>query len=445
MSDSTTVSTPVSASAPSQPAVTIAPPPKKTASILRWVIFILTFFSLLLMISSTIAKNVKTWFNTTVSRLTFQFACNKNPFPNPKHHPLTAKSPYVSQLNKNKCFEYPLAITDYYYFGAAKAYQLGGSTWSIPSINVIKDVLNQGARVLEFDIFADYENPDIPVIRGFKPTYFTFNNYISIDDCFDTINEYGWKKPFENYPLFLYINLFEASEDLLNTLATKYKSKLGNRMIDNKKYGGAAVTPDFIYMSDCVSKVVLIVNTTNAHMNLKDDNQMTPSVDFDSCINCYSRADTDPAKSSIDVVALEMTDKVDITEAYNKSMKSDGDNNKSSLIEHCRHNIAVSAPVTNYNSYNIVKQDYDLESYDILDVQIYGIQINLFHLNLIDSNLNRALTIFKDGPIQLRPQYLRNIPKQGIDMIDVNNNVSPALKKFNVEYNGESFNKNAYF
>ncbi len=424
-----------------------SPPSKKSSkpSMKRWIVFLLSFLSFLFMISSTIMKNVGKWFDTTKQRLIFQFSCNKNPFTDPLTIPLTAKSPYVSQLNKNKDFTYDLGLADFFYIGSAKSYQLGGNTQSIPSTDAIKDVLNQGARVIELDIFADYNDVNKPVVRGQSPTLFTMDNYLEVGKCFDTLNQHGWKNSFSNYPLILYLNLNSGKKELLDSLATIFKSKFGSKMIDNRKYGSAAVLPEYILMKDCVSKLILIVNITNTELEISDTQPLTSSPDFDTCINCFFCSNKDPKKSSREIIELELSDEHDIQSAYNKSMMSSSLLNLSDLMEHNKENMSISTPFPNYDMYNIAKQEYDLKSYDIIEPQIHGCQINLFHFNLVDTNLNRALTIFKTGPVQLRPQYLRKMPLEGIDIVDANPDTSFADKQLNVLYQGLNFNQNNTF
>lgn len=415
---------------------------KPSPSIKRWIIFVMCFGAFIFMLSSSIAKNINKWFVTTQKRLTFQFACNKNPFPKPTQElKTTAESPYVTQLSKNKTFQYKLGLADFYFLGSAKSYQLGGNTQSIPSLTAIKSVLQQSARVIELDIFPDYTDQNKPVVRGYKPTMLTSDNYLLPQKCFETINTYAWKDPYKTYPLILYLNLHNTNKTLLDNLAKDYKLLFATRMINPKKYGNAALEPESILIEDCKSKIILIVNTTNSGSTPTETEPLTESTSFDSCINCIFYNNKDSKKAKCEVIDLYLSETMPIETAYNKSMYATAVLNLSNLIEHNKTKLSVTKPEIVYDNYNLVKQDYDLKSYDIVEAQINGCQINLFHFNKVDTNFNRALTIFKDSPIILRPQYTRNIPKQGVDIIKANPATSFKTQKQEILYNGKPFNQ----
>lgn len=415
---------------------------KQSPSIKRWIIFVMCFGAFIFMISSSIAKNINKWFVTTKKHLTFQFSCNKNPFPSPTQDlQTTAESPYVTQLSKSKTFEYNLGLADFYYLGSAKSYQLGGNTQSIPSLTAIKSVLKQGARVIELDIFPDYTDQNKPIIRGYKPTMLTSDNYLLPKDCFNTININAWKEPYNTYPLILYLNLHNTNKALLDNLALDYRISFATRMIDPKKYGNAAIEPGYILMKDCKSKIVLMVNTTESGTTPTDTEPLTESPSFDACINCISYNNKDPKKAKREVIELYLSETMPIEPAYNKSMYATSVLNLSNLLEHNKTRLSISKPEIVYNNYNMIKQDYDLKSYDIVEAQTNGCQINLFHFNKVDTNFNRALTIFKDSPIILRPQYTRNMPKQGVDIVEANPATSFKTQKQEILYNGKPFNQ----
>ena len=427
-----------------QPTTTFPPKPSNKVSVPRWIIFLLTFFSMLTFISSSIMKNVQEWFNETKTKLTFQFSCGDAVYTNPQTLPTTAKSPYVSQLSKNKCYQYDLGLADFYYFGAAKAYQLGGTSGSIPSYDVIADVLKRGARALEFDIFSDTADATKAVIRGEKPTIFETDNYLEVDQAFDKVNASAWSDPFKDYPLLLYLNLHTGNKDLLDTLASTFKTKFASRLLDIK-YGAAAILPEYILMKDCLSKIVLIVNSTNSGMEISETQPMTTSVDFDSCINCFFCSNKDPSKSANEIIELAMSSDIDVQTAYNKSMNSSDLLNLSDLMNNNREHMAISRPTLKFMSGDFTNQTDDLQSYDIVPAQTHGCQINLYHFNLVDDNLNRAFIMFKNGPIQLRPQYLRNMPQEGVDIVEANVNTAFTEQTIDVDYQGANFNQNSIF
>lgn len=415
--------------------------PKQSASIVRWIIFIMTFSAFIFVMSSTLAKNIETWFKTTVKSLTFQFACNENPFPNPQDIVTTAQSPFVSQLNKNKTFKYNLGLADFYILGSAKSYQLGGDTQSIPSYDAIKDVLLRGARAIELDIFGGYKDETIPVVRGYKPTLLTMNNYLELDKCFNVIANEGFKKPFNDYPLIVYLNIYSNNRKLMDNVAEFYLKHLADRMINSRKYGHASVEPEYIMMDECKGKSVLIVNTTHANIIPTEESPLTPSTELNNVINGYLCLHKDEKKANREILNIALDDTTDITTAYNKSMNNkEGQLNLSNLIEFNRTKLSISSPTTAYDWYNVVKQGSDLKSYDILNAQINGCQINLFHFNKIDENFNRAIYMFKDGPVQLRPQYLRKMPKEGVDYVKANPATSSMTKQIDVLYQGGRFN-----
>ena len=166
---------------------------------------------------------------------------------------------------QNPSFQYPLR--DYYIKTAYNACSGGNYKNDYVDTDILKSVLKQGVRCLDFEI---YSIDDTPVVAtSTNDSYFvkeTFN-HINFSEVLDVINNYAFtmsSAPNPGDPLFIHLSIkstnpkiFQSLTDLLDNF-----NKMNNRLLGTGySYGNTNMAQ--VKLSDLGGKVIIMVDNSN--------------------------------------------------------------------------------------------------------------------------------------------------------------------------------------
>lgn len=174
--------------------------------------------------------------------------------------------PTISSFNPNDS-AYKYLLRDYYVKSAYNCCSGGQFKNDYVNTCALKTCIQQGARVLDFEIYSINDNPVIATssINNYhvKETY----NSINLDDALQIINNNafsGGSCPNPNDPLVLHFRIQSNNEKMMNKMAddiyNNIESKLLDKIYSNEYYGhnlGAVPLKEFL------GKIIISVNKSN--------------------------------------------------------------------------------------------------------------------------------------------------------------------------------------
>lgn len=126
-------------------------------------------------------------------------------------------------------------------------------------VNILKETLNMGFRMIELDIFHKHHT-DIPVVSHGKQKYnLQVTSSVLFETCCDVIQKYGWKDT--NLPLFMNLEINTANKRALINLETILFKKFHTRILvqDNK------MLKDYT-LSELKNKLIIMPNKPLKYM-----------------------------------------------------------------------------------------------------------------------------------------------------------------------------------
>jgi len=253
--------------------VNINPPQQTMSTSLKiGIIFlILIFFGLMFyFIIYPILKSKKDQDNSTggkssEARTNLGLEVYKNYF-NMNQLPIPDNGVYFNQYYNQKKY---YGLRDFFYASSYKSYLPCGYTNDVVSYNAIKNVIINGARVINLDLFysgiSQYlENSEVivgNVVNG-KLTFFPDSKederFLNFENCLKIVNDLAWTKV--NTPFFIYLNMeFLPDQNFENKTCQIIKKVLGHRFLD-KYYGFQRVNLGNIPIGKAVDKLILMTN-----------------------------------------------------------------------------------------------------------------------------------------------------------------------------------------
>jgi hypothetical protein len=173
---------------------------------------------------------------------------------------------YFNQYYNQKKY---YGLRDFFYASSYKSYLPCGYTNDVVSYNAIKNVILNGARVINLDLFysgfSQYlENSKVivgNVVEG-KLTYFPDSKenerYLDFENCLKIVNDLAWTKV--NTPFFIYLNMeFLPDQNFENKVFQIIKNVLAHRFLD-KYYGFQRINLGNIPIGKTINKLILMTN-----------------------------------------------------------------------------------------------------------------------------------------------------------------------------------------
>jgi hypothetical protein len=297
------------------------------------------------------------------------------------------KTKITSSINSSdQNFKYPLV--DYYIKSSYNSCCAGNFYNSYVTLKALEVVINQGARLLDFQIYSINGEPVVGVsalpLSSLKGSY----NYLNINDVFSIINDKAFTCSNGEDPLFLNFRIYSNKKEIYPKLASAIAEFFGNKLlspaygkegISGEIYDGSLTTKNMCLEPLSIFKKKVIIMAHHETLNFKN-----PKNDFYQLVNLtdtsqgFSYKRFNKIKNTSDITSLKNTNKKVITCVMpDWSLLTD---NYNTLI--------------NFNS---------------------GCQMNLMNYQNLDSNLRYYLNYFNNNSLQnggpsafrLKPANLR--------------------------------------
>ena len=288
----------------------------------------------------------------------------------------------ASDLN----FKYPLV--DYYIKSSYNSCCAGNFYNSYVTLKALEVVINQGARVLDFQIYSINGEPVVGVsalpLSSLKGSY----NYLNINDVFSTINDKAFSCSNGEDPLFLNFRIYSNKKEIYPKLASAIAEFFGNKLL-SPSYGKEGISGE-IYNDGlstkhmCLEPLSIFKKKVIIMAHHETLNFRNPKNDFYQLVNLTDKSQNFSYKR------------------YNK-IKYAAD--------------ITSLKNTNKNVITCVMPDWSLltDNYNTLINFNSGCQMNLMNYQNLDSNLRYYLNYFNNNPLQnggpsafrLKPANLR--------------------------------------
>lgn len=162
---------------------------------------------------------------------------------------------------------YAYLVRDYYIKTAFNCCSSGDYSGDYVSTTALKQVIRQGARCLDFEI---YSLSGVPVISSSSQSEYTMKetyNYVTLSDAFDIISSDAFsgqpKVPNPSDPLFLCLRVKSNNILVFNEISRLIQTKLASRLLDSR-YGYCFHGDNLgkIKLSSFMNKIIIIVDET---------------------------------------------------------------------------------------------------------------------------------------------------------------------------------------
>ena len=160
-------------------------------------------------------------------------------------------------------------LVDFYISSSHQTCHIPISSGNYVSTEMIKVVLSAGARMLDFNVYAQPTNTGIkPVVKSNINNTISLN-YVTLQDVFETISTYAFLLP-NNDPLLIHLNLKTNNIGVIDNIANLYIDYFGPYLLE----------PRFSYLSsesmaikpicNYINKIILIVSGETSHTYLDE-------------------------------------------------------------------------------------------------------------------------------------------------------------------------------
>ena len=226
---------------------------------------IILFFVIYSLIKPKNDQNASTGGKSASARIELGLEVYKNYF-NMNQLPIPNNGIYFNEYYNQKKY---YGLRDFFYASSYKSYLPCGYTNDVVSYNSIKNVILNGARVINLDLFysgiSQYlENSNVivgNVVDG-KLTFFNESKedeqYLDFENCLKIVNDLAWTKI--NTPFFIYLNMeFLPDQNFENKTFQIIRKVLAHRFLD-KYYGFQRVNLGNIPIGKAMDKLILMTN-----------------------------------------------------------------------------------------------------------------------------------------------------------------------------------------
>ena len=186
-----------------------------------------------------------------------------------KYRDTLKKNPYIKRNLQplstckeiqNKEFEYKLA--DYYISSSFNSPLIGNQKRDYLSLEFFKEVIDSGARYLEFQINPSSTNDFPEPIVGTGEVNNNWGdsmNFLKLDDVLKTIRQSAFNNKM-NYPLIIYLDFNSSNKHLLKRTGELINAYLGDYVVNNGRY----VKLPFVFEKMCFfNRKILFLSSLN--------------------------------------------------------------------------------------------------------------------------------------------------------------------------------------
>ena len=276
---------------------------------------------------------------------------------------------------ENEMYQY--SLRDYYIKSAYNACSGGDYKNSYVDTGVLKNLLKQGVRGLDFEIYSIDDQPVIATSTS--NNYFvkeTFNSVL-FSDVINIIRDYAFANstaPNPLDPIILHLRIKSTNQKMYSNFAKLLESN--NNILMDKRYSFEYYGKNFgtVKLSDMAEKIVIIVDRSNT--------SFMESEEFYEYVNMTSKSVFSRALHYYDIINTP-----DMEE----------------LIGYNKLNMTIGMP----------DKGSDPENPSSITMRTYGIQMLAMRYQNVDSNLEENDAFFNEAgrAFVLKPENMRYIPE----------------------------------
>jgi hypothetical protein len=174
----------------------------------------------------------------------------------------------VASFNVTASDNKDLKLRDFYVKTAYNCCATGGFKNTYVSTCALKQVIRQGVRCLDFEIYTVNDSPVIAVSSlesyDFKQSF----NSIPILEALEVINTYAFSQgtcPNPNDPLIIHLRLKTSQKETMNEIASAILTTVHNRLLDKEysyEYNGNNL--GMVTMDKLMGKVIIVIDKDNS-------------------------------------------------------------------------------------------------------------------------------------------------------------------------------------
>lgn len=298
----------------------------------------------------------------------------------------------------NELYQY--SLRDYYIKSAYNSCSGGNYKNGYVNSCILKDLLKQGVRGLDFEVFSIDDQP--VVATSTSENFFvkeTFNS-VPFSDVLNIIRDYAFASstaPNPLDPIILHLRIKSSNIEMYNNFAKLLESH--NNMLMGKQYSFENQAKNFgaVKLSDMAGKVVIIVDRSNL--------AFMESEAFYEYVNMTS--------NSIFMRALHYYDIINAPDMVE-------------LINYNKLNMTIGMPDKGSNPDNPSS----------ITMRTYGVQMLAMRYQTVDTNLEENDMFFNDAgrAFVLKPENLRYVPETIPDPPPQNPEVSFATREVSSDF-----------
>ena len=298
----------------------------------------------------------------------------------------------------NEMYQY--SLRDYYIKSAYNACSGGNYKNGYVDTCTLKDLLKQGVRGLDFEIYSIDGQPVVATSTSDSYCVKETFNSVKFSDVLNIIRDYAFASstapnPFD--PIILHLRIKSSNQEMYSNFAKILESH--NTMLMDKQYSFEYYGKNFgtVKLSELAGKVVIIVDRSNL--------AFMESEAFHEYVNMTS--------NSIFMRSLHYYDIINAPDM-------------AELIGYNKLNISIGMPDKGSNPNNPSS----------LTMRTYGVQLLAMRYQMVDTNLEENDLFFDDAghAFVLKPEKLRYIPETIPAPPDQDPNVSFATRTVSSDF-----------
>lgn len=298
----------------------------------------------------------------------------------------------------NEMYQY--ALRDYYIKSAYNACSGGNYKNGYVDVCILKDLLKQGIRGLDFEIYSIDNQPVVATSTSDSYCVKETFNSVKFSDVLNIIRDYAFASstapnPFD--PIILHLRIKSSNQEMYTNFAKILEGH--NSMLMDKQYSFEYYGKNFgtVKLSDLAGKVVIIIDRSNL--------AFMESEQFHEYVNMTS--------SSIFMRSLHYYDIINTPDMVE-------------LIGYNKLNITIGMPDKGSNPLNPSS----------LTMRTYGVQMLAMRYQSVETNLEENDMFFDEAghAFVLKPEKLRYVPEMIEAPPDQDPNVSFATRTVSSDF-----------
>ena len=312
--------------------------------------------------------------------------------------------PTISSFNEND-EKYSYNLRDYYIKSAYNCCASGQFKNDFVNTCALKKCIEQGARMLDFEIYSVDNEPVIAISTEnnfhVKQSY----NSVKFDEAMNIVSTYGFSGstcPNSNDPLILHFRIMSSNKDIYTKMADSIYKNLERRILDKtysyEYYGhnlGAVPLKTF------VGKIIIAVDRSNPLF------QQTPLFEY---VNIASNSIFLRAARNYDII-------------YTPDMQE--------LIEYNKKNMTFSMPDLGPSDANVQASLHQKYGVQMVGMCFQNFDSNMEYYDLFFDAVGSAF-VLKPAPLRFVPLTIPEPTKQNPELSYKERTVESDFYKFNI-------------